>query len=99
MLPSKATHSIFSTNKVTSSKKTKHMIAHAVSAEMGIEPHWILRQCEGSSMIPYGNTLIERNQLLKPHWRGLWEQNESVGKTGDMTHLACMLASKGSSDE
>lgn len=66
MLPSKATHSIFSTNKVSLSKKTKHMIAHVVSAEMGIEPHWILHQHGGSSMIPYGNTLIERNQLLKP---------------------------------
>lgn len=60
MLPSKTTHSVFSTNKVTLSKKTKHMIAHTVSVEMGIEQRWILYQGEDSSM-------IERNQLPKPH--------------------------------
>jgi len=66
-LPSKATHSIFSTNRVILSKKAKHMIAHTTSAEMGIEQHWILHQGEESSVIPYRNISTERNQLLKPH--------------------------------
>lgn len=55
-------------------------------AEMGTEQHCILHHREGTRSLM--GTVIEGNQLLQPHRWGLWEQNESVGKTGDMTHLS-----------
>lgn len=80
---------MFSINKVTLAKTTEPVIAHRACAETGIE------QTPAGS----GSGVTGRIQLLEPRWWGFGEQDESVGKAGDVTHLACRLASQGLPDE
>lgn len=84
LLP-KAAGSVLASNLVPSTKELNTW-QHKVPAEMGTEQHCILHQREATRSLM--GTVIEGNQLLQPHQWGLWEQNESVGKTGDMTHLS-----------
>lgn len=87
-LPSKPPHSVFSTNKVTLSKpKPKHNLCWN-----GFEQHRVL-------LPGWGLKHDRKEPAAETTLMGCLGMEWISRQTGDMTHLACMLASKGLSDE